>query len=191
MCDPTPAERALPQMIVGAWFTQGIYAAAELGIADALARGPLELAELAWLTQARPGPLRRLLRALCAIGIFSLDQQGRYTLTPLAELLRSDVANSQRGLALMAGAEFYRSWGGLAESVRNGRPAFDETFGVPFVESCVQAFTHGPRPRERDGIGGDIDARDFDARPRSEDGYLSRPAGYVKHGAPRLYAPSF
>ena len=65
------------------------------------------------------------------------------------------------------------------------------TFGVPFVESGVEPFARGAGTRKGDRIWRYVDARDFDPGPRSEDRYLSRSAGYVKHGAPRLYAPSF
>jgi hypothetical protein len=126
--------QALGHMIVGAWITQGIYAAAELGLADALAGGPRSVEELSRSSGADPDALHRLLRALASVGIFAEDGERRYALTPLAEPLRSDVPGSQRWLAMMAGAEFYRTWGELLSSVRTGQPGFDQAYGEPFFQ---------------------------------------------------------
>lgn len=58
----------------------------------------------------------------------------RFALTPLAECLRSDVAGSQRSLAIMVGEEHYGSWGELLYSVQTGKPAFDKVYEVPIFE---------------------------------------------------------
>jgi hypothetical protein len=52
----------------------------------------------------------RVLRALAGVGIFTEDSQGRFALTPLADLLRSDMAHSQRSIAIMMGSEFYAAF---------------------------------------------------------------------------------
>jgi len=122
------------QIYAGAWITQTIAVAAELGIADLLADGPRSPEELAQQTQTNCNSLHRLLRALASVGVFASDAQGRFSLTPLAELLRSNVRGSQRPFAVMMGAEFYQAWGQLLYSVRTGRPGFNKTFEVPFFE---------------------------------------------------------
>lgn len=129
---PDRNEQLLNQMIVGSWVTQAIYVAAEIGIADSLAAGPRTAEELAGETQTQGASLYRVLRALASIGIFTEDPEGRFSLTPLGELLKSDAPGSKRSLAIMAGAEFYRSWGGLLSSVATGGAAFDKVFGKPF-----------------------------------------------------------
>ena len=53
----------------------------------------------------------------------------RFTLTPLAECLRSDVPGSQRAMAIMAGELFYPAWGELLYSVQTGRTAFEKVYG--------------------------------------------------------------
>lgn len=126
------AERILSQLIVGSWVTQAIYVAAELGIADVLAAGPRTAGELARETGAHGASLHRLMRALASIEIFREDERGRFALTPLGTLLGSDAPGSKRSLARMAGAEFYRSWGGLLFSVKAGEAAFDKVFRKPF-----------------------------------------------------------
>ena len=125
-------EQMLSQMIVGAWVTQAIYVASEIGIADFLAAGPRTADELARETGAHSASLYRLLRALASIEIFREEEDGRFALTPLGKLLASDAPGSKRSLARMAGAEFYRSWGGLLSSVETGGAAFDKVFGKPF-----------------------------------------------------------
>jgi C-methyltransferase len=52
-----PAPVALSELVVGAWVAQAVHAAAELGIADALADGPLAIDELARGVEADPDAL--------------------------------------------------------------------------------------------------------------------------------------
>jgi SAM-dependent methyltransferase len=125
-------EQMLNRMIVGSWVTQAIYVAAEIGIADILAAGPRTAEELARGLRMDGPSLYRVLRALASIDIFREDGEGRFSLTPMGKLLESDAPGSKRSLARMAGAEFYRSWGGLLPSLKTGGAAFDEVFGKPF-----------------------------------------------------------
>jgi ubiquinone/menaquinone biosynthesis C-methylase UbiE len=125
-------EQMLNRMIVGSWVTQAIYVAAEIGIADFLSAGPRTADELARETGTHGASLYRVLRALASIDIFREDDEGRFSLTPMGKLLESDVPCSKRSLARMAGAEFYRSWGGLLSSVETGDAAFDKVYGKPF-----------------------------------------------------------
>lgn len=132
------ARQVLAQMLAGSWITQGIYAAAELGIADAIADGPLTAEELAVRMGAESDALYRLLRALACAGIFEEDADGKFSLTPLAEQLRSDIPDSQRSFAIMMGAEFYQSWGNLLFSVRTGNEAYRKTYGRSFFEYMTE-----------------------------------------------------
>ncbi len=125
-------EQMLNRMIVGSWVTQAIYVAAEIGIADILAAGPRTADELARGLRMDGPSLYRVLQALASIDIFREDGEGRFSLTPMGKLLESDAPGSKRSLARMAGAEFYRSWGGLLPSLKTGGAAFDEVFGKPF-----------------------------------------------------------
>jgi C-methyltransferase len=54
----------MQELIIAAWMSQAIAAAADLGIADALAKEPLGLHELADRVGADPDALKRLLRAI-------------------------------------------------------------------------------------------------------------------------------
>ena len=157
------------QVFGGSWITQGLWVAAELGIADLLADGPRTAGALAESTKADSGALYRLLRALASVGILARDAQGRFSLTPMGNLLRGDVAGSQRALATMMGAEFHQAWGELLDSVRTGEPGFEKRFGRSFFQYATEnperhriydaAMTgvHGPETQPM------LDAYDFGA----------------------------
>lgn len=124
----------LDQMITGYWVSQAIYAAAKFGIADLLQNGPMSIDELAVASSTNPDALFRLLRALASVGIFTECEPRRFSLTPLAEPLRSDVPGSKRALALMSGDEQFRTWGEIDYSIRTGQVAFDKLFGQPIFD---------------------------------------------------------
>jgi ubiquinone/menaquinone biosynthesis C-methylase UbiE len=124
----------LDQMITGYWVSQSIYAAAKFGIADHLKDGAKTVGELAAATSTNPDALYRLLRALASVGIFIEGEPRHFSLTPLAEPLRSDVAGSKRALALMSGDEQFRAWAEIDYSIRTGRTAFDKVFDKPIFD---------------------------------------------------------
>jgi hypothetical protein len=125
---PTPADQLLA-MASGAWVSQMIHGAAELGLADALAAGERDVAELAGQVGADADALFRLLRGLASLGIFQETGPRRFALTPLAELLRSDHPQSLRQFARMLGEEHYLSWADLLHSLRTGENAFRHRYG--------------------------------------------------------------
>lgn len=121
-------------MLVGNQVQQAIYVAAKLGIADLLKDGPKRSEALAQATNAHPGALYRLLRALASFGIFVETEEGAFDLTPLAALLQRGVPDSMRPFALWSGGVSYQAFGGLEASVHTGQPAFEQIFGVEFFE---------------------------------------------------------
>jgi O-methyltransferase domain/Dimerisation domain len=130
---PPPA--AMIEMIFDAWAAQAIVAAAELGLADALAKGPLSADELAAAVDANADALSRLLRALSARGIFRQRGDGRYDLTPLANTLRSDAEASMAGMARWVGALEHREhWSRLPDAIRRGHAIIPEFRGKPFFD---------------------------------------------------------
>ncbi len=137
MTQAQPSHQLLKQMI-GGWITQAIHVAADLGIADFLAEEPQTAEELAQQTNTHGGALYRVLRALGTVGIFAEDTDRRFSLTPLAECLRSDVPGSLRAFGIMMGAEFYQSWGELLYSVQTGEQGYQKRFGVPFFQYMTE-----------------------------------------------------
>jgi hypothetical protein len=121
-------------MISGYWLTQAVYVAAKLGIADLLAGGPQTAETLARQTDTQPPALYRLLRALASVGVFAVDSDRRFGLTPMADCLRRDVPDSQQAMAIMNGEEHYVAYSELLWSVRTGKPAFDKVYGAPVFD---------------------------------------------------------
>jgi C-methyltransferase len=117
----TPAPAAMIEMILAGWTSQAITVAAQLGVADALADGPLPIDELAARVDADADALRRLLRALISRGVFRHRRDGRYELNSLADTLRSDAPVSMTSAARFYGSQEQRErWTVLADSVRTG-----------------------------------------------------------------------
>jgi O-methyltransferase domain/Dimerisation domain len=129
-----PAQARVMEMICGYWMTQALSVTARLGIPDHIAGGTDRLATLATATGSNPGALYRLLRFLGSLGLLVRTEDDRYTLTELGECLRSDSPNTMRNLAILAGAEHYRIWMHLADSVRTGDPSLELALGTPLFE---------------------------------------------------------
>ncbi|GLF95102.1 methyltransferase [Streptomyces yaizuensis] len=119
-----PVKR-LQRLMTGAWTTQAIAAAAELGLPDRL---PARADELAEQLAVDPDALARLLRYLAAVGVVT-SQGDRYTLTATGEPLRRAAEYSLHPVAQLYGGLFYESFGALAHAVRTGREGFAEVFG--------------------------------------------------------------
>jgi SAM-dependent methyltransferase len=112
-----------------------IQIAAQLGIADVLARGPADSAILAAECGCDAEALGRLLRALAAMGVFSQTAGAAWQLTELAETLCTDSPTSCRTAALFWGLNSVRSaWDHLEHSIRTGEPAFDRANRRDFFE---------------------------------------------------------
>ena len=120
----------LRQLAFAMRVSRALYAAAQLGIADLLAGGPMTSGQLAVAAGADAQSLRRLLRALVAYGVFEEDAPDRYGLNAAAELLRRDVPGSQRaGVLFTAGDMTWQLWLDFLESVRTGHSVVERTFG--------------------------------------------------------------
>lgn len=145
---PSIAERtALRRTILSYAATHIIGVTARLGLADALADGPLTNAELAARVDADPATLARFLRALAGLGLVERDADGRATLTAAGTLLRSDVPGSLHAIAIHQASDYYqRTWsGGLEHSIRTGQSAFPLVHGATNWEYRRQ---HPERERE-------------------------------------------
>ena len=114
--------------------TQLLYVAAELGIADLLADRPLGGREIASAAGVPAAPLTRVLRGLAAEGVLSEDDDGRFSLTPLGDALRTDTSTSLRGAVLVRADLYYGAAAGLLTAVRDGGTAFEQAHGTPFFD---------------------------------------------------------
>jgi hypothetical protein len=148
-----PAPAGLLEMMMDAFVAQAITTAADLGIADALAKGPRSAEDLARAVDADTDALRRLMRALISRGVFRQRRDGRYDLTPLAQPLRTDADVSLAAWARWAGSPQIRErWSHLTEGIRagrcvaaemNGQTMFDYLAGEPELNAIFnEAMTN-------------------------------------------------
>ena len=122
----------LTQLIGGYQVSAVIGAVARLGVADALAEAPATGAELATRLGAHELSLSRLLQATLDTGLFALGDDGRYSLTPLGDLLRSDVPGSLRRYAVVSTEAWrWNAYGQLTHAAKTGEPGFIAAFGLP------------------------------------------------------------
>ncbi len=134
-----PHEAILPQMILGGLMQKSIWVAAKLGIADLLAEKPLTAEELAAATGTHAPSLYRVLRFLAMAGVFAENSDGKFELTPIAELLRSNTPNSMRDYAIMMGEDWiWQAYGELMHSVKTGGIAHDKVQGMSSFEFFAQ-----------------------------------------------------
>lgn len=147
---PIPIQ--LMQMISGGWITQIVGAAAELRVADHVAAGRTTAKAIAEAAGASPEGMRRLLRAMGAVGLLAETPgaEPTYGLTPLSELLRGDVPGSMRDMArMMALPAHWNSWGLLADAIRTNEGVFAKAMKA----TDVFTYLHGD-PREAEAFNG-------------------------------------
>lgn len=123
--------RELLHLINGSWIAQACYVTARLGIADLLAAGPRSARDLAAATSVDAPALQRLLSALGSIAICRQLEDGRFELTALGSVLRSDAPCSMRAWTLHWGGQSWGEWGNLLYSVTTGRSARALITGTP------------------------------------------------------------
>ncbi|MGE3674368.1 MAG: methyltransferase dimerization domain-containing protein, partial [Polyangiaceae bacterium] len=151
MSDDAPNGFEIGRLMMSMWVPQALHAAAELGVADALADMALDAGALAARLGTHGEATQRLLEALCVLNVVTRGDQG-YALTPLGQFLRSDVEGSRRAWSrLMGGADVWRAWGRLIECVRTGEAAYavgenrrteTETFDALFADPTAAGVFH-------------------------------------------------
>ncbi|WP_017537096.1 methyltransferase [Nocardiopsis halophila] len=133
---PVNAERAEAELnaLASLATPMAVRVAATLRLADRIGGGALTAAEAARAAGADTGTLDRLLRHLCTAGVLHRDGEGRYSLTPVGEVLRADHPSGARARLDLEGAEGSAdlSLTELLHAVRTGGPAFDRYHGRPF-----------------------------------------------------------
>jgi hypothetical protein len=129
-----PPDGVLMQFLFAPLLQQCICVAAKLKLADIVVL-PKTAAQLASLTQTNENALYRMLRMLTSVGIFKEDDQSRFGLTPLAELLRSDVSSSLYSFTLMMGEHWlWQNWGELIHCIKTGKTAQQKVHGMGSFE---------------------------------------------------------
>jgi hypothetical protein len=127
------AEAQVLDLIFGSWRSQILYAGVQLGVFEALGRGPASADQVATELQVDAPLLYRLLRALGSLQLVHEDPHQRFTLTPLGAVLCREHPQSLRGLTLLeAGPEHTAAWMQLPELITAGQQdAFAREVGEP------------------------------------------------------------
>lgn len=126
---PPPA--AIFGLVSGMWAAKAAATAASLRIPDVLAHGPKSAEEVARAIGADASAVYRLMRGIASIGVLAAEPDRRFSLTPVGELLRSDVPGSMRSFLVAELAPgHWRPWGELELAVRSGAPAAPKALGM-------------------------------------------------------------
>jgi len=119
------------RLINGFRVTQAIHVAAVLGVADLLKDGPRASDDIAAATATEPDAMYRLLRALAAEHIFEEQADRTFGLTPMGDLLRTDIPNSLAPwAAFVGGASQWQGWANLEHSIRTGESGTEKALGM-------------------------------------------------------------
>ncbi|WP_405164825.1 methyltransferase [Nocardia sp. NBC_01499] len=135
------------QMMLSMTLAPAVHAAAKLRVADVIDDKPVHIRDLAAKLGVHERSLDRLLRALAAFGVFHTDGDDRYGHSRTSRVLRANEPNTMLYLLLMSASEWnIRSWQGLADTVRTGKPAFRRIYGKDIFDYFA---TDDPESGER------------------------------------------
>jgi SAM-dependent methyltransferase len=142
----------LLDLLGGKCRAQAVSTAADLGIADQLAAGPMTTEALAAAVRCDAAALESLLMLLAGLGLLECPAPGVFALTGRGQALRAEALGP---LATFVGsAEQWDPWSRLRDAMRGGANAFRRTHGqdlYPFLagheaaarryDAAVDAFT--------------------------------------------------
>jgi SAM-dependent methyltransferase len=117
-------------LIHAGWMSQAVHAAVELGLADALAAGPLRVADLAEQLHCDADALQRLVRALFSLGVLEGPPGGACALTAYGRPLAAAAPDSVQAQARWFGRYGWPLWGQLGDCVRTGQTVRQRTQGL-------------------------------------------------------------
>jgi hypothetical protein len=122
-------------LIIGSKIAASLHVVVDKCIPDVLASGPKTADALAGAVKLPADALRRFMRALTQLGIFTELDDGVFANTEVSEYLRSDVQYSLRDMVTVLDNDAVASgWQRLPEVLESGKPAFDEVNGMGFFD---------------------------------------------------------
>ena len=120
----------LLELAQGYRITQVLAIAVRLEIAERLADGPRDTAELAAAAGVHEPSLFRLLRAFTDLGLVSRVGDRRFALTPLGACLAAGHESSVRARVLLHAEQLYGGWPDLLATVRTGKNRWQRLHGA-------------------------------------------------------------
>nr|WP_244954162.1 acetylserotonin O-methyltransferase [Spelaeicoccus albus] len=124
-------------MIGGFQVSQAVYVAAKLDVPTVLGDGPMTVRDLAGCCGAQEPQLRRLIRTLTSLGLFTMDNE-TVSLSPLGATLSRTEPESLYGLACMWMETHYGPFSELLHTLRTGEPGADKFYGKPFFDWAAE-----------------------------------------------------
>lgn len=115
----------LLENITGIWRSWMIETACELNIAEQLSQKPMTAEELGKVTDTHAPSLYRLLRALASIGIFKVDSDGKWNLTPMANLLSHEMKH----MTFIWVRDEHKLWQNMLDSIKTGKSVHEKSYG--------------------------------------------------------------
>jgi O-methyltransferase/methyltransferase family protein len=153
MSTPTPAQGAtgtpnqpqpvqvLMQMGIGFVASAALYTVVKLGVADLLKDGPKSTEEIAKKTGAKEDGIYRVLRALAGAGVFEETAPRTFALTPTAELLQADRADSAKPMIEWICCKMhFDTYSEMLHSVKTGETVTEKVYGM----ACFPYFEKNP-----------------------------------------------
>jgi len=129
--------RTLGDVYVGAIVERGVYALAELGVADVIHQsGPMTVSDIAAAVGCLPDPLFRVMRLLAARGVFEEVEPGCFANTTASDCLRSDVPWSFRWTFLASGSD--QACTEILHVLRTGQSGYERATGHTFWHDLDQ-----------------------------------------------------
>lgn len=134
-----PPFARLVELLFGKHIAYSVSAVAHLGVADHMGDYPVNVKTLARKVGAQPTALYRVLRALGGAGVFEETAEGSFRLTPVGELLKSDIPGSMRYTAMQMGDPWsVRPWEHFADTIRTGIDGVTQAYGKNVFEVLAE-----------------------------------------------------
>ena len=132
----TTPEEQIFDIFYAFYESRALVVAVELQLADVLSDGPLHVDDVAKRTNTHAPSLFRLMRALESVGVFSQVYPRVFANSPASDRLRKNVPGSLWPIVRLQsiGEGWYEAWGGLLDTIRTGRSAFDRVNGCDVWE---------------------------------------------------------
>jgi SAM-dependent methyltransferase len=112
-----------------------VYLAVQLRIPDLLAAAPRPVNDLAGELGVNEDALYRVMRTLVSLGVFEENAPRTFANTLTSTILRSETPGSMYDMALWMSDPFhFQVYANALHSLRTGRPAVEQTVGVPVFE---------------------------------------------------------
>ena len=134
MTGQTDFEERLRQQIDAYHEAALVYAAVRLGLPDRLAEKPVTAEELASALELSGPHFRRFLRGLCSISICEERPDGAFALTAAGQSLRQGAPARLAEKVQIVVGQYWWPWSNFISSLRGGKPAFEQCFGMPVAD---------------------------------------------------------